>query len=867
MNFFAPVNSLLSLPRQWWRSCALAVFSVVLLLMLAISPALAQPPTPPTPSTPHSTSPSANTPPSANQSSASTDQHVLVLLTSGLSWQYINSTDTPHLAQWADAGTMFNMIPPDVREWGCPEDVSLALSTGTLLSKTSINHDAGCAIQRMFDGAPLPLWQDADFDAIIGALGSAHKIGALSQVLQEHHIDSRAIGAQAGALLVTPNGLAPEGFASERVSNKVLSSRIADATRTFSLTVADITGANFSADPERSRISPLKLPTLTKTDLQPPTDFPILIPTDYYRDISARKSAERAEAVISKVPTGTKVYFLSLQTLAATEVFQPGFVSFGPGTPQSDAGVLGGRGLGWSPQVRQHGNVHYSSIVPSILADFGIDALAAKPAPKSASSSTDSTTSAQTTQTDAHSPTLDDLIRVGKSVDPLTSLRASAMTTLATNTRGEVRADELASSARKASVIVPVRGAFVSALTQYTITYILIATAILVAIVRPKLSEKHGLRRIVCFIQTALSLRGVRILLALAGLWISAIPAASLITTWVWPWWMSGSPRHALFVGTYLAASVLAGFALVSVRWHSRGPLVIIGAVTAAVILADVATGSRNIADSPIGFNTLVGARFYGLGNEAFSFESTGLLLALGGFLCWASSTRRGMRRSVAPSWALTLCALIGTVGIMIGVWPTLGADFGGAIALMPALVILLLLASGKTIRLRIVAFLSVGGLALSMGIALLDWLRPTERHTHLGNFVQAIIDGDAWDIVWRKLSVNLQLLVSLSHRWIVLAGVIFLFAVVWPWLTAHYAKKLDTALLSTPDGTALSRRSTLAVLIRQPLGYTLTSVLACTVIAFAVNDSGIVLPGSTFQVLMPALAATIFLSFSTRTR
>lgn len=831
----------------------------MLLLMLAISPALAEPPTSPDPSA------SPRTPASANRPATNEHQHVLVLLTSGLSWQYINSTDTPHLAQWADAGTMFNMVPPDVREWGCPEDVSLALSTGTLLSKTSINHNAGCSIQRMFDGAPLPLWQDADFSAIIDTLGSAHKIGALSQVLREHHIDSRAIGAQAGALLVTPDGLAPKGFASERVSNKVLSSRVADAARTFSLTVADVTGANFSADPERSRISPLTLPTLTKPDLQPPTDFPILMPTDYYRDVAARNSAERAEAVMSKVPAGTKVYFLSLQTLAATEVFQPGFVSSGPGAPQPDAGKLGGRGLGWSPQVRQHGNIHYSSIVPSILADFGIDVLDAKPAPKPAGASVDISTSAQTGQTDAHSLTLDDLVQAGKNVDPLTSLRASAMTTLATSTSGEARADELASSARKASVIVPVRGAFVSALTQYTITYILIATLILAAVVRPKLGEQHGLRHITRYARTALGLRSVRLLLALAGLWISAIPAAALINTWAWPWWMSGSPRYAMFVGTYLVAGALAGFALVSARWHSVAPLVVIGTVTATAILTDVATGSRNIADSPIGFNTLVGARFYGLGNEAFSFESTGLLLALGGFLSWASSARQGTRHRTVPWWALTLCALIGTVGIMVGVWPTLGADFGGAIALMPALVILLLLASGKTIRLRFVAFLGIGGLALSMGIALLDWLRPAASRTHLGNFVQAMIDGDAWTIVWRKLSVNLQLLVSLSHRWIVLAGVIFLCAVVWPWITARYANELSAASPSTPNDTTLSRRSRLAAVIRQPLGYTLAAVLACTVIAFAVNDSGIVLPGSTFQVLMPALAATIFLATSTR--
>ncbi|MDP9800451.1 hypothetical protein J2S49_000527 [Arcanobacterium wilhelmae] len=928
--------------------------------------------------------------------SAKATEHVLVLLTSGLSWRYINATDTPNLAAWAAGGTMFNMVPPAVREWGCPEDVSLAMSAGTPLTEASVNHSPSCSIQRMFSDAPLPLWQDANFATIAQHLGNTHKIGAFAQALHEARVASRAIGTQAGALLVTPDGLAPTGYSTDRLSDEVIASRISHAAAVFPLTVADVNGANFEADPERSKASAARLLPLGQADTPPSTDFPILMPTDYYRDVAARTSAARAEAVISQVAPGTKVYFVSLQALAATEVLQPGFVSYGPGAAASSvsgdggagdlSGVPGTRGLGWSAQVRQVGNIHYSSIVPAILADFGVDTLAAPgassvPVPASASPSS-----------------FDELAKIGADIDPLASLRAAPMSAVSSDASGAERAAELASLARKASMIVPVRGSFVSTLTQFTIVYTLVAGLILLPVVRGRIRKRGATAPVVSvtknhtanppvagtatadatesnhgpapapasntgrahtrdprrcqvtrwltraangvvsggrwasdFVRIALSVRPVRWVCALLGLWIAALPAGALISTWAWPWWMSGSPQYAMFAGTYAVAALIAASAAVTGRWHAGAPMIAIGTVTAAVILGDVATGSRTIADSPIGFNTLLGARFYGLGNEAFSFESTGVLLALGGLLGWAArkhgsftpdavgtggtsgessatgaastanATRgngvAGGRR--APWWALAMAALVGVGAIAIGVWPTFGADFGGAIALVPALVVLLLLASGRRVRVRVLVMLGVGGLALSMLIALADWLRPATSRTHLGNFVQALIDGGAWEIVWRKLSVNLRLLVSLSHRWIVLAGLVFLVLVAWPWLKERYARAVEqvgrasagrdaagpTGVVagspgsvagspgsvsetagSTNGATSVSEtavggfRATLGAIVRQPLGYMLASVLVCTATAFAVNDSGIVLPGSTFQVLMPALAATVFL-------
>jgi hypothetical protein len=44
--------------------------------------------------------------------------------------------------------------------------------------------------------------------------------------------------------------------------------------------------------------------------------------------------------------------------------------------------------------------------------------------------------------------------------------------------------------------------------------------------------------------------------------------------------------------------------------------------------------------------------------------------------------------------------------------------------------------------------------------IATLDWLRPKKSRSHLGRFVQSIIDGGAGDIINRKLAQNLYTLI-----------------------------------------------------------------------------------------------------------
>ena len=86
---------------------------------------------------------------------------------------------------------------------------------------------------------------------------------------------------------------------------------------------------------------------------------------------------------------------------------------------------------------------------------------------------------------------------------------------------------------------------------------------------------------------------------------------------------------------------------------------------------------------------------------------------------------------------------------------PSFGADFGGPPGLiLGGLVVLAAAAGVRVTPLR--ALVAVGVAAgLAVGVAFADWLRPPESRTHLGEFVQTVLDGGGWEVVSRKVAQN----------------------------------------------------------------------------------------------------------------
>lgn len=305
--------------------------------------------------------------------------------------------------------------------------------------------------------------------------------------------------------------------------------------------------------------------------------------------------------------------------------------------------------------------------------------------------------------------------------------------------------------------------------------------------------------------------------LAVAGVALAAVPVSTFVANLV-PWWRTGAPGPAFLAALAVA---VAATTVLAVRAGSRWPLGalrVVGVLTLLVLVGDVVTGSGLQLASVFGQNPTVGGRFYGFGNTSFALYAVAALTVVH----LVGTTPRWGRRV-----ALAGAALVLVVVLALEAHPSSGADFGGP----PGLLLggLLVLAAVAGVRLTPVRVLVAGAAAalLTVGVAVLDWLRPEGSRTHLGEFVQTVLDGQADDVVGRKVAQNLANLGS-------------------PPLLAVAVATLVVGVVLWRGGWRPSTGG--AVVLR--------GAAVAGAVGFAVNDSGLVIPAFVAVVVLPLLLA-----------
>ncbi|MEW1951848.1 hypothetical protein [Terrabacter sp. NPDC080008] len=333
----------------------------------------------------------------------------------------------------------------------------------------------------------------------------------------------------------------------------------------------------------------------------------------------------------------------------------------------------------------------------------------------------------------------------------------------------------------------------------------------------------------------------------LTGLLSAAMPAATFLANLV-PWWRASTNTVALVTMLLVLVLVISGvLTLVCLKgpWSSSslGPLAAMSAITAGVIGIDLLTGSHLQISSIFGLQPLVGGRFYGMGNVAFALYAAAVLL-----LC-AALAHALMRRG-APRLAACAAVLVGGCALAVDVLPAWGADFGGPIALVPALGFLLMGVLGWSTSVRNIAIVLVlAGLVVGL-VSYLDWRRPEAERSHPGRFLQTVLDGGAWDVLSRKLVANVDLAVAMPWLLVlVVALMVFVVLVV-----------LRPGILGTEP---LRRLLEEAPILRRGL----LSIIVMAVIGFLTNDSGAAIPpvAAIFTAPLVASAVMHFLSIEAR--
>lgn len=292
----------------------------------------------------------------------------------------------------------------------------------------------------------------------------------------------------------------------------------------------------------------------------------------------------------------------------------------------------------------------------------------------------------------------------------------------------------------------------------------------------------------------------------LAAFFIAGTAVVAAVATMI-AWQMQ--PQHEQFPKRYFGTVAAAGW---------------IGAVGAAVILGDGLMGAQAMKRSVLGYDAMVGARYYGIGNEFMGVLIGSALLAVAVAAQygapWGSRRRRGL--------ALLSLVVFATILVYMAA-PSGGTNAGGSLTAAVAFAILYtrLFTRLWEGRRKLVGLIGVGAAAGIAGLLLLwglnAWL-PSDAsgRTHIGK-AMALVEGGRLDLIagmiYRKLSMNLHLIGVSSWSKVLIAGLLVMIV-----------------LLMKPRG--VFHRWQYAV---PDLMHGFVAIVAGAVTALLLNDSGIV--------------------------
>jgi hypothetical protein len=310
------------------------------------------------------------------------------------------------------------------------------------------------------------------------------------------------------------------------------------------------------------------------------------------------------------------------------------------------------------------------------------------------------------------------------------------------------------------------------------------------------------------------SLRGALVWSCLAAL---ALPLATVMVRF------ARVDRLPIFGATLVlfaltAVLATAFFRLPVVYWKAALALLVVSVASTAT---DLLAGAPLQLNAAFGYSPIAAGRFYGNSNVEYA------VLVAGGILC-VVGIAEVLRRSRLPLWG---GGVLGAVVLLNGL-PQYGANFGGVLAAVPA--VLLTYSLGRGTRLRFRRLLASGGATLIAAVSatLVDLKRPPALRTHLGRFAAQVLSGHVSSVgetVLRKVQSNIGLLGS-----------------AWAW--AVPVAVLTYVVLQGHDATAIR-----SIFERHRLvGAGLVGALVVGGLGLVFKDTGIWVLGMSLAIVVP---------------
>lgn len=735
---------------------------------------------------------------------------VVLIGTAGLRWDDVATLSTPALWDLSRRASLGTVAARSIRSFSCPAEGWLAVSAGARAGDLPGEGYGECRrLVNPLGGGAVPGW--SDYERSAAEEGYDPRLGLLGETVREAGVGATSIGAGAAIALADGEGVVVGDHRPLPPEPEGLRPAVAEALETSRLVVVDVgsvrdTGRATvprpdSHDPDGGAEPGEDEPGDAEpapTGEEPAGPDVITEPT---RPQQVDPVDARVEAVLEAVEADGRDVTVLLVSLADSGTRARMQLAAATG-PAPGGGRYGASLLGTS-STRQPGILQSTDVTPTLLALLGL---------------TD----------DAPSGAL-----VGSPVRPVPGPENPNARLGAVLDIDQHSAAVRPVTPRTYTLLIAVNLALYLAVSLGLNGRVLTTASRAVGRLLRRRSDDDLTHHPVGVLQT----------LRVAGVVVASFPVATLLAN-ASPWWRAPSPGWAVAGLTVAWIALVSALALLP-RWRHPllGPVGVVAGTTALVLVLDVVTGARLQVSAPMGVQPVVAGRFYGFNNTSFSlFAAAALLTAV---VVADPLVRRGRRRLAAA-----LVAVLGVVATVVDGMPGLGSDFGGPPALVPGFAILAILAAG--LRLSWVRLLGVlaGGAAVVTAFAVVDWLRPPADRTHLGRFVETVLDGGLADVVGRKLAQNLA---NLGGSWLTLLAVagiaVVALVLARPLRGAATAPDGgDYAWLSS--GAPLTTLGTEAPMLRP-------GVLALAVtlgIGFVVNDSGILIPALGVSVAVPLL-------------
>jgi hypothetical protein len=286
------------------------------------------------------------------------------------------------------------------------------------------------------------------------------------------------------------------------------------------------------------------------------------------------------------------------------------------------------------------------------------------------------------------------------------------------------------------------------------------------------------------------------------------------------PFYRWSEAAYYAFIAVLASAIALGCF--LAGRRHRLDPLLLSLGALFGLLVVDMLLGAPLQINTVFGYSPTVGGRFAGMGNLAYG-QFAGAAFLLCGLLVHRVDDRRR---------ALLIGIGILVLAVAIDGSPVWGSDVGGVLAFVPAIGITVSRLLKIPIRVRLVALVGAATVLVVGIFAAIDLSRPEDSQTHLGRLIRSVSD-DGWGsfgtVVSRKLGANLGVIAS----------------TVWTAMVP-LALALAVYLLWRAPGAARA--------IRNAIPESLAGLLVVGILGFALNDSGIAVPGVMIGVVNAAL-------------